>query len=250
MYYRLFFFLFTLGLTSLATAQKKQQSAQAWLIKPSFALQFPGGDMADRFGNSASIGLGVGYKFPGNWQLAVDGQWMFGNKVQNLQQLLKPVLTDRGRILNQTGNYADVSVVQRGTFGSLDVGKTLNLLSANANSGVSLEAGVGYLIHWIDISNSGNDAPQINDEYAKGYDHLSGGLMLKQSLGYTYLSTNRRVNFRFSFEIIEAFTENWRGYSYSTGQEINESRLDLLYGFRFQWILPIYKSETSEYFYD
>lgn len=250
MFYRLVFTLLMLAGIFQMQAQQRDPQQQAWLIQPSFAFQFPGGDMSERFGNNMTAGLAVGYKLPGNWIVGVDAQYLFSDKVKNIGQLLNPVLTGRGQILNQTGNYATVSVSQRGTYGSFDLGKTLPLLSANANSGISLQAGAGYLVHWVHISNSGNDSPQINGEYKKGYDELTGGFMLKQSLGYTYLSSNRRINFRASFEVLEGFTENWRGYSYSTGQEVSGSRLDLLYGFRIQWILPIYQSASDQYYYD
>lgn len=106
-------------------------------------------------------------------------------------------------------------------------------------------------LHWIEIKNAGNDAPQLLNEYSKGYDRLSGGLLLRQSLGYTYLSKNRRINFRFSFEVMEAFTQNYRGFDYSTGTTAKGRRTDLLYGFRFQWMLPIYTYASGDtYYYD
>lgn len=232
-------------------AQPKQEPKPAWLIQPSIAWQMPGGDMAEYFGNSFNVGLGAAYKTSNNWRFGFDGQYLFSDNIKNPEQILKPILTDRGFILNGIGNYASVSLLERGVFFTGEAGKSLNFWQATPNSGPDIQLGIGYMMHWIEIKNAGNDAPQLLDEYSKGYDRLSGGLMLRQSVGYTYLSRNRRVNFRFSFEIMEAFTQNYRGFDYSTGTTTDGRRTDLLYGFRFQWMLPIYTSASGDtYYYD
>ena len=206
--------------------------------------------MAQSFGDNFTVGVGTAYKTATNWRFGIDGQYMFSDNINNPEQILAPILTDRGFILNGIGNYASVSLLERGFFVTGEVGKTMEFWQANANSGPDFQLGLGYMMHWIEIKNAGNDSPQLLDEYAKGYDQLSGGICLRQSIGYTYLSNNRRVNFRLSFELMEAFTQNYRGYSYSTGQEVSGRNTDLLYGIRFQWMLPIYSTGQDTYFYD
>ena len=143
-----------------------------------------------------------------------------------------------------------MSLLERGFFVTGELGKTLDFWQATPNSGPDFQIGAGYIMHWIEIKNAGNDAPQLLDEYTKGYDRLSGGLVLRQSVGYSYLSRNRRINFRLSFEIMEAFTQNYRGFDYSTGKEVSGNNTDLLYGVRFQWMLPIYTTASDTYYYD
>lgn len=248
--------IFTIGalfFSILAQGQRagKAPEGDAWLVMPSIGLQFAGGDMAARFGQSYSAGLGVGYKTNNNWNYSVQAQFMFGTDVKDGAQLLNTALSPNGFIFNQTGNYATFALDQRGLYGSFDVSKTIpDFLAANSNSGVNILIGAGYLAHWININNVGDDSPQIIDDYAKGYDELTGGFMIKQSIGYQYLSADRRVNFRFSFEIMEAFTTNQRGFSYSTGRETGDQRLDLVYGFRLAWILPIYSQPSNTYYYN
>ena len=232
-------------------AQKNKEPKPAWLIQPSLAWHMPGGDMSEYFGNNLTIGLGAAYKTQSNWRFGFDGQYLFSDNIKHPEQILAPLLTDRGYILNGIGNYASISLLERGFFFTGEVGKSLNFWQATPNSGPDFQLGAGYLMHWIEIKNAGNDAPQLLGDYTKGYDRLSGGLLLRQSVGYTYLSSNRRVNFRLSFEIMEAFTRNYRGFDYSTGQSSNDKRTDLLYGFRFQWMLPIYTSASNNtYYYD
>lgn len=246
-------FLFIALLSTGISAQKvgEAPTSDAWLIMPSLGLQYAGGDMATRFGQSYSAGLGVGYKTGSNWTYSLQAQFMFGTDVKNGAQLLNPVLTESGYIFNQTGNYATFSLDQRGLYGTFDVSKTIpGFFAANRNSGFNILFGAGYLAHWVKINNIGSDSPQVLDEYAKGYDELSGGLLLKQSIGYQYMSANRRINFRLSFEIMEAFTTNYRKFSYSTGKPVSGTMQDLVYGLRLEWFLPIYSQPSDTYFYD
>lgn len=246
------FLLTFLALSGLSlSAQKSLQSTPAWLIQPSIAYLSSAGDMEYRFGKHLSVGLGAGYKTSENWTYSLDVQYSFGTQVKNIGSLLNTMLTENGNILNETGNYGQVDLNQRGLSASFDVSKTFNWLAVNPNSGINLLFGAGYLSHWINYNLPGQDVPQLMDEYKKGYDELSGGLMLKQSIGYTYMSSNRRINFRLSFEIMEAFTTNYRKFSYSTGREVSGKMNDLIYGFRFQWMLPIYGTSTNDpYYYD
>jgi hypothetical protein len=50
-------------------------------------------------------------------------------------------------------------------------------------------------------------------------------------------------------DLLQAFTENYRGHQYDTGLSEEGSRLDLLYGFRFIWFLPIYSKGSETYYY-
>ena len=242
---------FCAGICFSGNAQKAKDPQSAWLIKPSLAFQMPGGHMADMYNSNFSTGLGVGYKTASNWTFSIDGQYLFSDDIKDPDQLLNPILTEKGFILNSIGNYAQVSVLERGFYLTGDISKTLDFLKINPNSGFDLLLGAGYMMHWVEIKNAGNDSPQILGEYQKGYDHLSGGLLLKESIGYTYLSNNRRINFRLSFEIMEGFTQSLRDFSYSTGKPIESNKLDLLYGIRLEWILPIYKGGGKDaYYYD
>ncbi len=240
-----------IGITAFGQRPLKAPEGPAWLVMPSISLQYAGGDMAERFGQSYTAGMGIGYKTSDNWNFSLQGQFMFGSNVKNGAHLLDPVLSESGFLFNQTGEYATFTLDQRGAYGTFDVSKTIHdFFAANRNSGFNILLGAGYLAHWVKINNVGDDSPQVLDEYMKGYDELSGGFLLKQSIGYQYMSVNRRVNFRLSFEVMEAFTTNYRAFNYSTGKPVSGNFTDLVYGFRLEWILPIYSQPTSNYFYD
>lgn len=242
--------LLTLFFTSFNVLKAQNDTIPAWLITTSVTAQFPGADMADLFGTNFALGIGCGYKTASNWVFAANFQYMFGNNVPGGQDLISPITSEKGYIFNTTGNYATLNIMERGFSGIAEVSKTLNFLNINKYSGPAISLGAGYLVHWVRFQNVGNDAPQILDNYLKGYDHLTAGPALRQSLGYMYLSNNRRINFRLSFEIMEGFTKDLRGFDYSTGRPVSGQKFDLLYGIKLQWILPIYRKGFQTYYYN
>ncbi|MEQ9262357.1 MAG: hypothetical protein RLP14_04250 [Owenweeksia sp.] len=236
---------------SVQAQDQKDKPNKVVLISPSAAIQFPGGDLEKTFGTNYTIGIGAGLKTNTNWIIDANFHFMFGREVKNREEILSPILSSRSNIFNQTGNYAQVNVFERGLYGVLEGTRVLSGLGGvNANSGPTLSLGVGYIYHWIEFDNLGNDTPQILDEYAKGYDQLRGGFLLKQSIGYLFLSKRRRINFKLSFEVLEAFTQNLRGINYSTGKNDTETHLDLIYGIRLNWYLPIYQKSSDQFYYD
>ena len=54
------------------------------------------------------------------------------------------------------------------------------------------------------------EIPQLNDELIKGYDRLSAGFSLKQSLTIYALSKNKKINFHLGLEVIESWTKDLR----------------------------------------
>ena len=64
-----------------------------------------------------------------------------------------------------------------------EIGQALDYLKLNSKkheSGIVMTLGAGYLYHKIFIETIVTALPQLNDELLKGYDRLSGGILLKQ----------------------------------------------------------------------
>ena len=122
-------------------------------------------------------------------------------------------------------------------------------MGPNKNSGLLLMGGLGFLQHRIRIENLDNRVPNLNDDYVKGYDRLSNGFAAHQFIGYMHLSNSRRLNFYVGFELNQAWTQNRRGYNFDKQQVDKEKRLDLLYGIKVGWILPLYPKGAQKYFY-
>jgi hypothetical protein len=243
-------FLALFSVLPVFLSAQKATSRPAWLVIASTAYQVTGGETQDRFGNSVSIGVGTGYKTQNNWVYSFEGNYAFGTGIKQAPQILDELLGTNGFIFNQAGNYAQLNLFYRSLHGHVSLEKILPIWNVNGNSGPIAGFGAGYLAHWIRLDNVGNDAPQVLDEYQKGYDRLSGGVSLKQSLGYLYFSKSEGINFKLSFEFMQAFTNSYRGFNYDTGLPDTDQRLELFYNIKLNWYLPIYKKATSNYYYN
>jgi hypothetical protein len=120
--------------------------------------------------------------------------------------------------------------------------------NASKNSGFFANIGWGILHHKIKIEDVTNTAPQVTDDYAKGYDRLTNGTMIVENIGYIYFDRKRYLNAFVMFEFTQGFTKNRRSVNFVTGVQETKQRLDLLYGFKFGIGFPIYKKLPDEYY--
>lgn len=229
--------------------QRRFESKNAFLFDVGVKRQWPGGDLADRFGKNASLGLDFSYKTKSNWMFTVGGHFIFGKEVYEsgiLDSLKGP---GTGEIIDQNGQFSVIGLDQRGMFWNAMVTKIVPVVKSNRNSGIFISAGGGYLQHRIRIYAT-QSVPQLTDEYKKGYDRLTFGPALCQHIGYRFLDPKKQLNFTVGFEMIEGFTQNRRSYNFDTRMADTRQRLDLLYGIKISLSVPLYpkKADEEEFF--
>ena len=221
----------------------------AFIPTISYAYQFPGGDIAKQYGQNSTIGAGLMYKSRKNVLFSLDANFIFGSDVKNTDSILKMVLTQNGYIIDGNGVYALYSMYERGYSINFRAGKVFNLLAVNPNSGVFLMGGLGYLVHRLNIDVQHETAPQITGDYAKGYDRLTTGFSLNQFIGYYYMGKSRTLNFYGGFEFYQAFTKSRRDYIFDLMKKDDTNHLDLFYGIKIGWMIPIYDRAPDKYYY-
>lgn len=248
---RVFFLslLFTMALQAVAQLNLRDSIQFAPLLDISYAYQVPGADLAKRFGFNSNLGGSFMIKTKKNWLIGVDGSFIFGNRIVD-DSFLRPFEDPGGGIIGITGLYSNIQLYQRGFTFQAKVGKILPLFQANANSGVMVMFGAGFLQHKIRIEDEFQEVPLLNGSTAKGYDRLTNGFMISQFIGYRLMATNKLFNFWAGFEFMQGFTRNRRGFNYDTGLEDNAQRFDALNGFRIGATLPFYKKVPKEYYFD
>jgi hypothetical protein len=107
--------------------------------------------------------------------------------------------------------------------------------------------GAGFLQHKVRIQDDPTrNVPQLSKEYKKGYDRLTNGWALTQFIGYQKLANDRRLNFFFGIESMQAFTAGRRSFNFDTQSTDNDNRIDLSFGFRAGWILPFYYGKGQD----
>lgn len=213
----------------------------------SYAYQFPGGDLADRFGNNSNIGFGFNIKTKKNFLFGVNSSYLFGSEVFE-PGLLQNILTDNGEVLDNVGQQSLIVAQERGYTISLDGGKIFSIIGPNKNSGLMITGGIGFIQHKIRLEHQENEINQLEDEYLKGYDRLTNGLLLKEFFGYYHMSKARIANFYIGFEAMQGFTKNRRDFNFDTQTVDDKDRLDLLYGIRFGWVFHLYQRMPDEYY--
>lgn len=246
-------FLFILLMVSLNGFAQDTTKSKTQEILPMFrvnyAFQFPGGDLQDRFGNNSNVGASFSLLTPSNFQFGVQGEAIFDGSVHE-PGLLGSIMNDNGNLTNAEGQQILITKEERGFALFLTAAKLFPFSKKNiTGSGFLLELGFGYLQHKIRLDYRGGEVYQLSDELMKGYDRLSGGPALRQSLGYQFLSERNLVNFYLGIEITEAFTKSYRKYNYDTMEADTESRLDLYTGIRAGWIIPFRKRKAESYYY-
>lgn len=238
-------------LASPAFAQSEKEPDRIWLIGASLSANTVSGDWADRYRENYTVSAFTGRKFRSNWILSAEWSFLFGGDVENREAALKNVFTENGQLININGSYGTVNINQRATFFNLGLEKTIPVFGSNLNSGINLGLSGGYIWHWLNVDNVGNDSPQIIDDYEKGYDRWGQGFMLRESLGYVYMSPSRLINFKIAFEISQVWSTDQRKYYYPIGELNGQTQNNLLYSLKLNWYIPIYLGgKTEEYYYN
>lgn len=247
-FYLLVSFILILSFDLSAQVSIKDSSIYTPMVCATYGYYLPGADMAKRFGDNSSAQLNLDFKTKKNWTFGINGSYIFGKTIK--QSLFDSIAaTPSGSVINKLGEFADVRLFERGFTFSATFGRMIAFKKPNPNSGICFNVGVGYMQHKIRIETIGNNVPQLSTDYKKGYDHLSSGLLLSENLGYLYLSNSRLVNFYFGFECMQGFTQSRRSWDFELMKPDNQKRLDILYGAKVSWILPLYKKAPQEYYY-
>lgn len=251
-------YLFTAWMLIFTThthAQNTKQPKEELLGNRIFEILFhytytePEGDLISRFGYIHNMGTGVMYKTTNHWMASWELSYQYGTIVKE-PNLLSRLTNSSGVISNTSGYEAEFSVGQRGLSSFVKVGRFIPTSYSNRNTGFVVTLGGGYYIHKIQINTRRNDIATLTPNLIKGYDRLTAGPALSQFIGYMHHSKNRFYNFYIGIETVQAFTKSLRGYNYDQMAYDNESRLDMTYGIRLGWTIPIYlNSKKQDEFY-
>lgn len=217
------------------------------LIHASYSYELPGGDLGTRFGPNSAIGTGIGYKTTGNWLYGLNVHYFFSDNVKE-DDIFRNIETPEAYIIDEGGTFAEIYLYERGWNLSAQAGKIFPLPGSNRNSGITVKCGVNFLQHKIRIENPGNNAPQVQGDYKRGYDRLTRGWGFSQFLGYTLLGRSRIYNFYGGIELTEAWTQSARSYQFDLMGKDETKRLDMLYAVKIGWVIP-FKKKSSQVFY-
>jgi len=231
------------GTTDSAKARK------GVLITANGQFDLPAADMAKRFGNSYRIGGAITYKTKKGWLYGAKIDFILGAVIRE-DSLMINIKDQYGDFLNQSGQRIGVPIYERGYAIGLEFGKILPLSKKsylrNPDNGLMLLTSAGFLQHKIDIFDKDKSVPQLRDQYLKGYDRLTNGMYVEQYVAYTYFARDGLLNFHIGLDAMFGFTKDRRDYLYDVMRTDNKQRLDILFGIRGGWYIPIFKRKSEE----
>lgn len=232
-----------------AQANVRDSSIKMPLIYATYGFHILGGDIADMFGPSSTIGAGFGFKTKSNIYIGAEYNYLFGGKAKQGDEIIAELLTHDGQLIGQGGEYATFQYYERGHIFWLQVGKIFPVFNSNPNSGFMIKGGVGFVQHRMDVSVQENTALQLSGDYKYGYDRLTRGIGLNQFIGYMFIGNSRVWNFYGGLDFSQAWTKNVRDINFDTREHDGSQHLDLFYGFKIGWIIPVYRSAPADYYY-
>lgn len=236
-------------LNAMSQEKAKDSPVSIPFIYGFYGYQWPGADMAERFGSNSVIGPGFLWKTSSNWLAGAEFNYLFGNNTKYGFKIFEEIMTSSGNIISGDGTPSVVALFERGSLVGGKFGKLIPALGPDKNSGFFFTLGMGYMRHKIRIEVENQSAPQLKGDYKRGYDRLSGGFYLSQAVGYMYFGKRKLMNFMVSVEVFEGFNKGYREYNFDTMQPGNEKRFDLLIGPKIAWILPLRKRMAQEFYY-
>lgn len=212
-------------------------------------FNMPMADLKERYGVNLNFSLGGDYVTQSNWIINSEFIFLFGENVK--ENVLAPYRTPTsdGYILGDDQQIADISLAERGLYLGAGIGKLIPIKNSS-RSGIKLLLNGGILQHNIKFVDARNSVAQVRAGRYVGYDRLTRGFSLKETIAYKHLSNDKRLNFEFALDFIQGFTSEVRAYNFDTGLPTLSSRFDMLLGARIVWNLPFYfgGQEITKYY--
>lgn len=235
------------------------------MFQVTYAAQFPAMDTRTDYGFTNTIGGSVIHKTAGNWLFTANGNFIFGNQIKGdrIDLLGEGITTIYGEVIGGGGLPTALAFFQRGFHFQAEVGR-LFPIEPNPNSGIFVQAGLGYLRNRIKIEyqiETQNPPYPLMGDYQYGYDRMRGGWALHGEVGYLVLSNTRVYNFSVSLEATYARTRPLRDYDFRVfydengephinGYNDKSQRFnDFYYGIRVSWMIPTYQRQPDAYYY-
>lgn len=203
------------------------------------------------------FGLDAGYKFKSNWLLSVDGSLIIGSDNLRDRKLRSPAVFSNDTVpivIGTNGTNANATCYSRALSLRLGAGRIFTLNSTNPNSGILARVYAGlwqqktiFVMHDV-------NAPQLQDDYAKLYDHKRRGFTLTESVGYWFMSKNSNFfNLYLALEVTQCWSHSVRDYVIDDfiglrGPD-NTKYFDMIYSLKLCWMFPLKGKTAYDYYF-
>jgi hypothetical protein len=219
-----------------------------FVISANGNFDLPFGDMSKRFGISYRVGPAVQYKTKNNWMIGAKFDYISGTIIRE-DSLLHNLVNNRGGIYNNSGTETGVGIYERGYLIGVSAGKIFCTSRKNGDNGILVQTTAGFIQHKIQYYVSNNDIAELTGDYKKGYDRLTNGVFIEQYVGYNCFARDAFVNFHIGLDVMFGFTQGRRDFQYDIINVDKSKRVDVFFGLRGGWYIPIFKRKSEEYYF-
>ncbi|MBO7489377.1 MAG: hypothetical protein J6T88_03770 [Bacteroidales bacterium] len=203
-----------------------------------------------------NYGLEAGYKFKSNWIATVEGNLIFGNKLRHYAQRSPAAFSydTVPFVIGTNGSDANVSCYNRMLSLRIGGGKIITLGEKNPNSGLLLRLYGGIMQQKTIFKMNDVNAPQLQGDYARLYDHKRRGVTLTESVGYWFMSNHSNFfNFYISFDVTQCWNHSVRAYVIDEVMDLhgpdNTKYFDLFYTIKISWMFPLKGKTAYDYYF-
>lgn len=215
------------------------------------SYMLPVGHLATMFKGNFGVGPGFTFKSKKNWTVGFHVDYMFNANLKDPTFFNGTLANSDGTVIDGNGLVSQGGIMAEGRYWTVqaDFGKIIPV-DRWQNSGIWIKLGAGYFSHRLRLDDYSNQYPQLDDNYAKGYDRRSGGFVLNQFIGYQFVRKNRMLNFFIGLEFHEMWTRPNRNYVFFEGPTKDmKSQFSGLIGLKAGWNIPLYEKKTTTTFY-
>lgn len=242
-------FFFSIWINGRLSGQNPGTPTNAILLKVSGGANLGMADLGKRFPLFATLPVELGLKTKSAYLYGLSVSPLLGNRVQ-IDSLYGGIIGPSQIIFDNSGFPGLIRYYMRGFTGQANISRVFKISEKWKYSGIELKLGGGIMQHRIKARFDAGRIPQIEDPYREGYDRLTNGLLLSQSVNFHYLNTES-LSFFGGITFGQAFTQNRRSWDYSTMRQDLYKRKDFYTGLSFGIIIPVkIRSRTSTEYYD
>jgi hypothetical protein len=235
---------------------ERPEPKHGFILNANGSFDIPAADMAKRFGASYRVGPAVLYKTKANWMFGAKFDFIMGGKIKQDSLMINIVdqySAHSGSLyefISSDGRRVGIPVHERGYAVGLTAGKIIPFTDKKPDQGLMLLTTVGFIQHKLNIFDKDKSVSALRGDAVKGYDRLTNGWFVEQYAGYVFFSGNRLLNFTLGLDALFGFTQGRRDYLYDVMRPDNIQRLDILYGIRAGWYIPIFKRKSEEFMFE
>ncbi|GLR18387.1 hypothetical protein GCM10007940_30030 [Portibacter lacus] len=210
-------------------------------LQTSFLIEIPGADLADRYGANNKFEFKLEYASPSLLAYYIKAGLRINQNVR--EDVLASLRTSDGFLIGVNGFYADVFGRQRG----YDIGIGIDKLISIKKQYLRIGLGTSYITHFVKLVDDSQSIPQIIGDSGHYFDRFTSGFGLEENIQYQYNYNNNRAGFIFGFQFGQFFTKEHRYKLLPTGTP--ERRIDLFFGIKATYLMPIYTFEKGQTIY-